>query len=86
VDLAEEKWQKAERDCDILLKENPQDLAGHYYAGIVKRAQGVEAAGLPAWKRAREHFVAVLARDSLYRDILYLDRTPPALQPGRGAL
>ncbi len=71
VDIAENEWQDASHRCDTLLIDNPQDLAAHYYGGISQREWGAELVGIYGWKRAREHFEAVLAKDSLYKDVLY---------------
>jgi hypothetical protein len=71
VDLAEKEWQDAGHRCDTLLRHNPQDLAAHYYGGISQREWGSEAAGIFAWKKSEQHFEAVIAKDSLYKDVLY---------------
>ena len=68
VKMAEEDWSGAAELCDRQLKVNPDDIAVHYLAGISERGK---APGERTWAKSREHFEAVLARDSLYRDVLY---------------
>ncbi len=74
VAVAEQGWGDALDLCDDLLKENPGDVAAHYYAGICERELGSQRAGplrTIAWGKAREHFEAAIATDSLFRDVLY---------------
>jgi GWxTD domain-containing protein len=75
VALAEEEWLEGAHLCDSLLNSNPeQETAAHYFAGICEREWGAETAGLirmVAWGKSRDHFEAVLAKDSLYKDVLY---------------
>ena len=71
ADIAEEEWMDAGHRCDTLLRNDPQDMAAHYYGGICQREWGAQVAGIYAWKKSGEHFEAVLEKDSLYRDVLY---------------
>jgi tetratricopeptide (TPR) repeat protein len=71
VELAEKNWMEAGHRCDTLIRDNPQDLAAHYYGGISQREWGAQVAGIYAWKKSEEHFEEILARDSLYKDVLH---------------
>ncbi len=74
VAMAQEEWWDAAHLCDTLLKYNPHDIGAHYCAGICEREWGAQTAGIirtVAWGRSRDHFDAVLASDSLYKDVLY---------------
>jgi len=68
VEIEERDWQDAAALCDKLLKAHPDDIAANYYGGICEREK---APGKQSWAKARKHFEAVLARDSLYKDVLY---------------
>jgi tetratricopeptide (TPR) repeat protein len=66
--MAEEDWSSAAELCDRLIKVNPDNIAIHYLAGISDREK---ALGGVTRMKSRDHFEAVLARDSLYKDVLY---------------
>ena len=68
VKIAEEDWTGAAGLCDRLIKVDPENIAVHYFAGI---CEWEKAPGGISWMKSREHFEAVLARDSLYKDVLY---------------
>jgi hypothetical protein len=68
VKMAEEDWSSAAELCDRLIKVYPDSIALHYLAGISEREK---ALGGVTWVKSRDHFEAVLARDSLYKDVLY---------------
>jgi GWxTD domain-containing protein len=72
--MAQGEWWDASHLCDTLLENSSQDIAVQYCAGICEREWGAQTAGfirMVAWRKARDHFEAVLARDSLYKDVLY---------------
>jgi GWxTD domain-containing protein len=74
VAVAEEEWGDALDECEDILKENSRDVAARYYAGISERELGSQRAGpmrAMAWRRARKHFEAAIAIDSLFKDVLY---------------
>jgi GWxTD domain-containing protein len=72
VAIEEEEWSTASGLCNDLLKQDPRNLAAHYYAGIALRElEPQSAAHTMDWARARKHFEAVIAADSLYKDVLF---------------
>jgi GWxTD domain-containing protein len=74
VAVAEEEWGDALSMSEELLTQDPHDCAAHYYAGICERELGTQRAGPMrkiTWGRAREHFEAAIATDSLFQDVLY---------------
>jgi GWxTD domain-containing protein len=74
TDVAEEEWGDALSRSEDLLTVNPVDVAAHYYAGICERELGAQRAGpmrKMAWDRARHHFEAAIAGDSLFQDVLF---------------
>ena len=68
VKMAEEDWSGATELCKRQLKVNPNDIALHYLAGICEREGG---GGMRPWMKSQVQFEAVLAKDSLYKDVLY---------------
>jgi GWxTD domain-containing protein len=74
TDVTEEEWGDALSRSEDLLKVNSADVAAHYYAGICERELGAQRAGpmrRMAWGRARRHFEAAIAIDSLFQDVLF---------------
>ncbi|RPH37206.1 GWxTD domain-containing protein, partial [bacterium] len=74
VAAAQEEWGDALEMSEEILKEDAGDIAAHYYAGISERELGTQRAGpmrKMAWGRAREHFEAAIAKDSLFKDVLF---------------
>jgi len=74
VAIKEEDWGEALDLCEDILEETPRDPAAHYYAGICERELGTQRAGPMrkiAWGRSQDHFEAVIAGDSLFKDVLY---------------
>ncbi|MFQ5772747.1 MAG: GWxTD domain-containing protein, partial [bacterium] len=72
--IAEEKWSKAGQQFDAILELDPENLAAHYYRAICHREYGKFRqllARVLDWPKAEKHFKQVMARDSLYQDILY---------------
>ena len=74
VSVAEAEWGDALDICEDILEEKPEDVPARYYAGICERELGAQRAGpmrAMAWGRARKHFEAAIAIDSLFKDVLY---------------
>ena len=72
--VTQKEWGDALDESEEILKHDPQDIAAHYYAGICERELGTQRAGplrSIAWGKARDHFEATIAADSLFRDVLY---------------
>ena len=67
-------WGEGARLSDEVLGECSGNPDAHYYAAICRREIGKRTSlflrGIE-WDKARRHFLALFARDSSYRDILY---------------
>ena len=67
-------WGEGARLSDEVLGDCSGNLDAHYYGAICRRELGKRTSLLLReiqWDKARKHFLAVFARDSSYRDILY---------------
>ncbi len=74
IEVAQEKWGKADDRFDDILKRNKNDLEAHYYSGICDREMGKFKALLLRkldFDQAEKHFDFILARDSLFFDTVY---------------
>ena len=73
VAFAEEDWERASGWAGEILRRDPESREGHYLRGIAERERAKFRTLLQRqhWKRAERDLEAVLARDSLYRDVLY---------------
>lgn len=73
VAFEEEDWQEASGWADEILQRDPESLEGHYLHGIAERERAKFRTLLQRqhWESAERDFEAILARDSLYRDVLY---------------
>ncbi len=75
IAMRQEKWAAAGRRWQQVLKLEPEDMEAHYYRAICYREEGVTrppiARNFFPWRKAAREFTWVLARDSLYRDVLY---------------
>ncbi len=73
VELAREDGSDAQSWFEDALEVDAGNLEAHYYAGIAAREAGTQLAMIlrtMRWNTAEEHFEFVLARDSLYRDVV----------------
>ena len=73
VELAREDGSDAQSWFEDALEVDAGNLEAHYYAGIAAREAGTQLAMIlrtMRWNTAEEHFEYVLARDSLYRDVV----------------
>ncbi|HET6569591.1 MAG TPA: GWxTD domain-containing protein [Rhodothermales bacterium] len=68
-----EDWRGAEDVLSRMLWHVPENTEAHYLRGIALRKLGspYTIMGDGRWSRSGEDFEAVLATDSLYRDVLY---------------
>ncbi len=69
-----EDWGEANDQFGAILDRAPEDLEAHYYRGICYRESGKFKALLLRkldWNKSEKHFKEVLARDSLFQDVLY---------------
>ncbi|MDZ7412241.1 MAG: GWxTD domain-containing protein [candidate division KSB1 bacterium] len=74
VAVAKEDWGEAIDHFGAVLERAPDNLEAHYYRGICYRESGKFKALLLRkldWNKAEKHFKEVLARDSLFQDVLY---------------
>jgi tetratricopeptide (TPR) repeat protein len=74
VEIAREEWPDAQSTFEDALEIDAANLEAHYYAGIAAREAGTQVALIlrtARWNTAEEHFTFVLARDSLYRDVIF---------------
>ena len=73
VAFEEAEWQEASGWADELLRRDPESLEGHYLRGIAERERAKFRTLLQRqhWRTSERDFTFVLARDSLYRDVLY---------------
>lgn len=74
VEIAQEKWGKADGRFDDILKRDKNDVEAHYYSGICDREVGKFKALLLRnidFGQAEKHFDFILARDSLYLDTVF---------------
>jgi len=71
--MARENWREASDWAGRALKIDSSSLAVHYFLGISERerAQYQTPFQFTHRRESRKHFEWVLARDSLYRDVLY---------------
>ena len=73
MELAREDGSDAQSWFEDALEVDAGNLEAHYYAGIAAREAGTQLAMIlrtMRWNTAEEHFEFVLARDSLYRDVV----------------
>ena len=73
VELAREDGSDAQSWFEDALEVDAGNLEAHYYAGIAAREAGTQLAMIlrtMRWNTAEDHFEFVLARDSLYRDVV----------------
>ncbi len=72
--INQEKWSKASKEFDKILKLEPENIEAHYYRGICHREYGKFrrlVAFVHDWPNAEKHFKKVIAQDSLFKDIFY---------------
>lgn len=72
--INQEKWSKASKEFDKILKLEPENIEAHYYRGICHREYGKFRqllALIKDWPNAEKHFKKVIAKDSLFKDIFY---------------
>lgn len=74
IEVAQEKWGKADGRFDDILKRDKNDLEAHYYSGICDREIGKFKALILRkldFDQAEKHFDFILARDSSFSDTVY---------------
>lgn len=73
VALAEENYRAANRWLDEVFARDPENLDANYYHGISSRevAKYRGLLNMHEWSNATDYFEKVIARDSLFRDVLY---------------
>ena len=94
VAIEQREWGEA---CDQFQEAMDRDtgsLAARYFGGIARREYGAQVAWMfrqKQWRKSFDNFAWVIARDSLYEDVLYQlallyryrDELPAALDLGR---
>ncbi|HUI10644.1 MAG TPA: GWxTD domain-containing protein [Bacteroidota bacterium] len=74
VALEQRDWGEACDQFDDAADRDTGNMAARYYGGIARREYGAQVAWLlrqRQWRKAQENFEWVIARDSLYEDVLY---------------
>jgi len=74
IAIAEKKWGDADDKFQHILDRDPKNIDAHYYRGICKRETGKFKVLLLRkldWDKSEKMFQWVIARDSLYRDVIY---------------
>ncbi|MEK7727017.1 MAG: GWxTD domain-containing protein, partial [candidate division KSB1 bacterium] len=74
IEVAQEKWGKADGRFDDILKRDKNDLEAHYYSGICDREIGKFKALMLRkfdFDQAEKHFDFILSRDSSFFDTVY---------------
>jgi hypothetical protein len=74
IEVAQEKWGKADGRFDDILKRDKNDLEAHYYSGVCDRETGKFKALILRkldFDQAEKHFDFILARDSSFSDTVY---------------
>lgn len=74
LEVAQERWGKADGRFDDILKRDKNDLEAHYYSGVCDREIGKFKALILRkfdFDQAEKHFDFILARDSSFFDTVY---------------
>ncbi|MGB5874441.1 MAG: GWxTD domain-containing protein, partial [Bacteroidota bacterium] len=74
LSLEERDWGDASGYADDILDIDPNSLEAHYIAARAYRESGSQVAlifRLIEWNASESHFDFIMARDSLYEDVLY---------------
>lgn len=74
IAIAQKNWSDAGDAFQTVLDNDPDNPEANYYRGIAYRETGKFKALLLRkldWKKSEQHFKKVIARDSLYQDIIY---------------
>ena len=81
VEMVRERWKPAIRHLERALRKDPENVAARYhlanaYRESVKGFNYIDSKYMPdtyenTWEKASEHYEWILARDSMYQDILY---------------
>ncbi|MGH7602010.1 MAG: GWxTD domain-containing protein, partial [bacterium] len=70
----EENWREAKKQFQEVLARDRRNMKAHYYLGICYRELGAFKMFLlrrSEWEQAENYFNWVMARDSLYQDVIY---------------
>jgi tetratricopeptide (TPR) repeat protein len=70
----EENWREAKKQFQEVWARDRRNMKAHYYLGICYRelsAFDIFLLRRKGWEQAENHFKWVMARDSLYQDVIY---------------
>lgn len=74
VAMAQEKWADANEQFLKILSDEPENKDAHYYSAICYRETGKFKVLLLRkldWDKSKKHFEWILARDSLFKDVVF---------------
>ena len=74
VAMEQREWGEACDQFQDAMDRDTGSLAARYYGGIARREYGAQIAWLfrqKQWRKSLENFTWVIARDSMYEDVLY---------------
>ncbi|MFQ5752165.1 MAG: GWxTD domain-containing protein, partial [bacterium] len=74
IAILESQWREGDKYFKDILRREPDNFAAHYYHGICLREIGVPRSAIArnsAWRKAEDNFQWIMARDSLYEDVVY---------------